>query len=517
MAGRRSRRITEATVNAKRAIGGIGQPFTVTLPQPSEENLNGSDIAWLPDSAVTAGRLSVPPRADESGDLYWARIGERTGVARTPWPIARALGDIRPDPIAVADMVHSPLLPSDPDISCLSGVSRLSAHQRRLDQVIGNAPGRGLTPRRLLSELDERLRCAVRSTLPQDGRVAVLSTGGLDSSVVAAMVREVLGVSPVLIAVRGGLSSPTECHLQKELARALGSKLLTLDELPGFSLRPLIQLNRDSDFPVGGVFSHIWDAALDLAQECGAKVVLTGEGGNELFSTGLATAADQLRAGRLVAALTTVGRSRPSNGTSVTRSIRRGFRSGMFPDLREEGSRGYVIRWQGRYAACAPQAHLRRREQIRQLRERRLSHAAIAAHLWLERTDLYAARSSRGEIIVKSPLAEDAQLWSYLASAPANLLANTATGQDKQLLRLIGRRYLPAAITETRKVGVANQIAILLRTVDRGELQQIRAGADWLGLSLDSAYERPADLPADCGLAWTRTLAMSAWGLNALS
>jgi hypothetical protein len=189
----------------------------------------------------------------------------------------------------------------------------------------------------------------------------------------------------------------------------------------------------------------------------------------------------------------------------------------MFPDLREEGSRGYVIRWQGRYAACAPQAHLRRREQIRQLRERRLSHAAIAAHLWLERTDLYAARSSRGEIIVKSPLAEDAQLWSYLASAPANLLANTATGQDKQLLRLIGRRYLPAAITETRKVGVANQIAILLRTVDRGELQQIRAGADWLGLSLDSAYERPADLPADCGLAWTRTLAMSAWGLNALS
>lgn len=412
-------------------------------------------------------------------------------------------------------MVHSPLLPSDPQHSPLLGVNRLNAHQRRLDRVDASDFGR-LTPEQILSELDSRLRNAVQSGLPQDGPVAVLATGGLDSSVVAAMAREILGVPPLLIAIRGGLSSPTECALQERLAQALGSTLLVMDDVPSFTLLPLVRLNRESDFPAGGVFTHVWDAALCLAREAGAAAVLTGEGGNELFSPGLAAAADHFRAGRVLAALTAAGRSRPSDGTSVSRSIRRGLHTGMFPDLREEGSSAHVARWQGAHAASARQAHLRRRRQIRRLRRRGLSNAAIAAHVWLERTDLYGARSSSGSIPVSSPLAEDDALWSLTAAMPEPLMASTAVGQDKHLLRLVARRYLPTAITETRKVGVPNQIAIILRTVDRDELHRIRAGADWLGLNLTSDYDSPADLPADCGLAWTRMLAMSAWGLNAL-
>jgi len=185
--------------------------------------------------------------------------------------------------------------------------------------------------------------------------------------------------------------------------------------------------------------------------------------------------------------------------------------------LREKGSDAYVAGWQGLYSADARETHLRRRRQIRQLRKRGFSYTAIAAHVWLERTDLYAARSSFGGISVSSPLAEDAGLWSWMAAIPEPLMAHTVAGQDKQLLRLIARRYLPSAITETRKVGVPNQIATILRTVDRGELQMIRSGADWVGLSLTPDYDTPRDLPADCGLAWTRMLAISAWGLNAVS
>lgn len=475
-----------------------------------------NDIVWLQDRSGTAGQIILPSEVDWSCDLYWASTGRRVALAKTPWPIARLLGIVRPDATAVSDMMHSPLLPSNPQASALFGVNRLSTHQRRLQRVSAS-DFRRLTLQQLLSELDERLRHAVQVRLPRDGPVAVLATGGLDSSLVAAITRENLGAPPILIAIRGGLSSPTECVLQEKLARALGSTLLVMDKVPAFTLLPLIRLNRDSDFPAGGVFSHVWDAALCLAREAGAEAVLTGEGGNELFSPGLAAAADYFRAGRVFAALTAVGRSRPSDGSSVTRSIRQGFRTGMFPDLREKGSNAYVAAWQGLYAADARQAYLRRRRQIRQLRQRGFPYAAIAAHVWLERTDLYAARSSFGHIPVSSPFAEDAALWSWMAAIPESLMAQTTVGQDKHLLRLIARRYLPPAITETRKVGVPNQIATILRTVDRDELHRIRAGADWLGLRLTSDYDVPKDLPADCGLAWTRMLAMSAWGLNALS
>jgi asparagine synthetase B (glutamine-hydrolysing) len=85
-------------------------------------------------------------------------------------------------------MAHSPLLPSDPNASSLLGVHRVSAHQRRLDLGSRNNR-RDLSRGRLMTELDERLRDAVRSRLPRDGEVAVLATGGLDSSVVAAIAR----------------------------------------------------------------------------------------------------------------------------------------------------------------------------------------------------------------------------------------------------------------------------------------------------------------------------------------
>ncbi len=465
---------------------------------------------------MVAGQIALPSGISRSSDLYWANAGGRVALATTPWPIARLSGIVRPDATVVADMVHSPLMPSNPRASLLLGVNRLSTHERRLQQIkVSDA--RDLTPERLLSGLDERLRLAIQSRLPHDGPVAVLATGGLDSSLVAAIARDILGISPILIAIRGGLSSHTECDLQEKLARALSSKLIVLDEIPPFTLLPLIRLNQESDFPAGGVFTHVWDAALSLAREADAGVVLTGEGGNELFSPGLAAAADYFRAGRILAALTAAGRSRPSDDSSVAWSIRRGVRTGMFPDLREAGSRGYVAGWQGVYAASARRAYLRRRRQIRQLHQQELSYAAIASHMWLERTDLYAAQSSFAQINVSSPLAEDAALWSWMAAAPKPLLARTAVGQDKHLLRLVARRYLPPAITETRKVGVPNQIATILRTVGGDELRMIRTGADWLGLSLTSHYETPGELPADCGLAWTRMLAMSAWGMNALS
>ena len=475
-----------------------------------ENSPPGDNVRWLPAGAPVPTQLVASPGSDQ----YWARIGDRLVVADSPWPVARLIGCVRPNRSAFADMLHSPLLPSDSSVSALQGVSRFSQHEAQLAQHFEMS--QQLTLGDLTYGLDKRLRAAVRSQLAPHAKVAVLVTGGLDSSVVAAITREVTETPPILIAVRGGLSSPVECSLQDIVARSIGSKLVVLDQIPPFRLDALVRLNRNADFPVGGVFSHVWDAALDLASAAGADVVLTGEGGNELFSPGAAAAADQVRLGRIVPTLSAIGRSRPSDGTSVSRSMIRSLRGDLMDESQQRTLPSAVAQWLGGYAQCTSEVSRRRRRQIRQLRRRGLSYTAIAAHVWLERIDLYAARSSRDVIPVHSPLADDARVWSYLARAPVRLLGDLIPGnQDKYLLRLVGRRYLPATITETRKVGLPNQIATILRTADRDEVHSLRSGAEWAGLRLDGAYDRPSDLPAECGLVWTRTLAMSAWGLNA--
>ena len=90
--------------------------------------------------------------------------------------------------------------------------------------------------------------------------------------------------------------------------------------------------------------------------------------------------------------------------------------------------------------------------------------------------------------------------------------------QDKHALRLLGRKYLPLAITEARKIGVADQNSTLLAGADLDEvIARIKPGADWLGLKLDQDFARPTSLPTTEAYGWGRLLTFSVWALNAIA
>ncbi|MGW2935621.1 asparagine synthase-related protein [Streptomyces sp. NPDC001156] len=367
--------------------------------------------------------------------------------------------------------------------------------------------------------LEGHLRAAVISAIAGADRVGVLATGGVDSSVVAAVVGEVTGIPPLLVSVRGGLSSNREVALQNTLARALGCTLLTCDGIPTFSLDALLRLNEGSDFPKGGVFTHVWDQACERALAAGADVLLTGEGGDELFSPGPALFADLMAAGHPLQAAATLGRYRRSDGSGYLKGMLRQATQGFLPTLIQPVGQDIARQWRGAYADDSRGASARRRAQISRLRKCGHSRTSAATTIWLERVDLHAAQDSMGRITCRSPLAESRALLECVNAMPAGFRNPMRTGcQEKFLLRLVGRRRLPAEITEQRKVGVVNQISVLLRHIARfPESDRIGTAAEWLGVTLNDAFWRPTSLPAELGLDWTRLLALCTWASNAIS
>ncbi|MCC6780817.1 MAG: asparagine synthase (glutamine-hydrolyzing) [Hyphomicrobiales bacterium] len=144
---------------------------------------------------------------------------------------------------------------------------------------------RGGSPRNeaaLLEELDQTLHLAVRRHLVSDVPVATLLSGGVDSSLITAIAAE---YSPDLAAFSIGFQDRRfdESPYAQALARRYG-------------LRHFVKFCDESDFLAS---LEGWPAAVDdpvadpsalmvyqvsqFARDCGFKVVLTGEGADELF------------------------------------------------------------------------------------------------------------------------------------------------------------------------------------------------------------------------------------------
>lgn len=432
----------------------------------------------------------------------------------SPWQAARAQGRVVPDAVSVADMLFYPLLPSDQTRSLLAGVRRIS------DQAIeaGKPHSQRGQHCSSLAELIEQLGCAVHGAVAAAvrgrSRVGVLATGGLDSAVVAAVAKAVMGEPPVLVCIRGGISSTTELMLQDLLASTLGSEVISLSRIPDFSLEPLLRLNRSSDFPAGGMFTHVWDRAAALAADRGVDLLLTGEGGNEVFSSSIALAYDHVVAHRFVEAMWTIGRLRDSDQPWHHFSRRRVWRRFLGTTGRDSPD---LAVWRGRYADAEHETAVRRADQISTLRREGWTYSEIDARLWVERCELYSAADSSQGIDFASPLTAPSVL-DAVSSVPVEWRNPVRVGcQDKFLLRLLGRPHLPPEITETRKCGVSNQLAVVFGDADlRPALERLTPAATWLGVTLNDRFAVPGLLPAELGLDWTRLLAFCAWADNAV-
>ena len=458
---------------------------------------------------IASYRRGLPTHAVPASDVYTSIVGRRLRMSDSPWSATQTQGRPAANVDACADMLFYAALPTNPAWSLLADVVRVPY------AVTPGRPHAALSSGDPVADLYETIEAAVARSIPADERTGVLVTGGLDSAVVAALVAAHQQRPPVLVAVRGGLSTSRECRLQDQLAHELGAELVLVEQIPPFTLEPLLSLNARSDLPAGGAFTHVWDAAVTAATRAGVKVLFTGEGGNDLFAIDPASGWDQLTSGSWRAAIGTWGRCRTPGRRRLPRPP---AASDLLTEINYARPGGSQVRtWHSGYARRLPAARRRRTRQLLTLRRSTRSFTRAVTHVSTERLDLQEAAGRNRRVVTAAPLAAHT-VADAAAAVPPGLRNPLQCGvQDKHLLRLLGRQYLSTALTETRKLGRPDQLAVLLADgFDPAEIARITTGAEWIGVHVDGDFCRADRLPVETGLAWTRTLALSTWAQAAL-
>ncbi len=136
---------------------------------------------------------------------------------------------------------------------------------------------------RAVEEVGERLEDAVRLRLRADVPVAAYLSGGLDSSVVCAIAQRALGGTLSTFSVRFPQGAYDERHYQDEVARRLATRHVAAEvaEREIGELMPAVVEHAEQ------VLLRSAPAPLfrlsDSVQQHGTRVVLTGEGSDEIF------------------------------------------------------------------------------------------------------------------------------------------------------------------------------------------------------------------------------------------
>jgi asparagine synthase (glutamine-hydrolysing) len=168
----------------------------------------------------------------------------------------------------------------------------------------------------LVDAVREGLRTSVRRRLEPGHPTAVLVSGGLDSTSVAALAHD-LAPGEVLTASVSFPEYPNtdESFYVDRLNEALGTPSLRLRAADGRGMvRSAAEYLRAWDLPLHA-WSESWGQPLmrEIAAE-GAKAVLAGDGGDELFGSRYYLIADRLRRGDLRGAVRLVRRIAEAGG-----------------------------------------------------------------------------------------------------------------------------------------------------------------------------------------------------------
>ncbi|MFO0839984.1 MAG: asparagine synthase (glutamine-hydrolyzing) [Phycisphaerae bacterium] len=139
-------------------------------------------------------------------------------------------------------------------------------------------------PRAATDELEQRLRLAVRRRLRGDVPVAAYLSGGLDSAVVTALVRQELGRPPAVFTVGLDRAGPDERSEAAESAAACGAALTTVAISRGEISATYPELIRAAEAPVLDTSCACLLRLSEAVRDAGYKVVLTGEGADEALA-----------------------------------------------------------------------------------------------------------------------------------------------------------------------------------------------------------------------------------------
>jgi asparagine synthase (glutamine-hydrolysing) len=356
------------------------------------EHVRGPFALVLWDDAGRRGVLAQDQLGGRS--LFTFHDGPRLCFA-TEVGVLLALLRRRPDPDELA-VAHHLVEHSVPDGRMLyEGVRRLGGgHLLGLSDA-GRAERRYWTPRYrpplqapradLAAQLRDELEAAVQDALPEHNRSALLLSGGLDSSVVAALAAP---RAPDLQAIAAAFTEPEydETTWARRVADDTGLALTTVAIEQREPLEAAEAYLRAWELPLPTPGIVIEAPLIAAAARLGAGVVLDGQGGDELFGAAHFLIADRVRRLRPLAAWR-LSRRHPWLGDDPPlRHVRRVFTS--------VGVRG----------ALAPTLH----EQVRRRRP-----AARYTPAWLRRGPAELYRDSHDPWRWK--LLDGPRWWSYLA------------------------------------------------------------------------------------------------------
>ncbi len=268
-------------------------------------------VVWDPGRQ----RLLVARDQVNARSVYLHAVGSRVVFGSEIRNVLRLLPR-RPAPDAASVphwLLHSRV---PPDRTLYDGISRLEAGHflrvadGRLEQKRYWAPGHGPpldgSPSELADQLREQIALAVRRRCPADQTTAVMLSGGLDSSSLAAVAVRTLepGRAPV------GTYSMTfprhpdsdETPLIDVVAPKLGVPNTRIAVSDTGVLAGSLEYLSTWELPPTAFTLSSWLPLARLAAEDGMTAVLDGENGDDLFGYGPWLVADLVRRGRPIAA-----------------------------------------------------------------------------------------------------------------------------------------------------------------------------------------------------------------------
>jgi len=311
---------------------------------------------------------------------------------------------------------------------------------------------------------------AVRLRLRSDVPVGLLLSGGLDSSAIAALAVEQLGVDSDLtfISAVSDDVSTDESPFIRTVARHLGRPVQEVRlEFPAQELLGLIgRVTEQCDEPLSGFSCVAQNLLMQRARELGVTVLLSGQGADEVFCgyrkyalfqlQSLAHAGEWLAAGRLAGGFL---RERTLLNQFNLADARRYMPAWLAPTVADIGGPALAD-------AALLSAPLGSRRDVRERQRLDVESLSIPALThWEDRNSMGWSREVRNPFL-------DYRVVRFGVNLPASL--KVSGGWTKYVLRRALALSLPASIIWRRdKKGFTTPEARLLRTQLRAQVEDL--------------------------------------------
>jgi asparagine synthase (glutamine-hydrolysing) len=331
-----------------------------------------------------------------------------------------------------------------------------------------------------LEQLDSLLQMVIRDEMIADVPVGAFLSGGIDSSLVVAIMQRVASQPVKTFTIGFDSSEFDESHFARDVAAHLGTNHTEIQLSPGDALGFLDKLPGIFDEPFADS-SQLPTLLVCQATRQFVTVALSGDGGDELFGGySQYLNRDSIRAGigmvpgfarKAVAAGVSVLPESAfevlSKGGTWPQNVKARIAASLKADSPRVSHEGLLSAWANPASIMAPalRSHLAHRSvQVLWPSAPTFAESQMAYDMQTYLPDDILVKVDRSAMSVsletRAPLL-DHRVVEFALGQPASLKIEAATG--KQLLRRLLDRYLPRSMWDRPKRGFAVPLAAWLR------------------------------------------------------